>query len=72
MRDRNKSFYEEKTKVCVCSQLKLPAYEERRYLKPDLAGKQAVNAKTAHESSHLGELTWSEFIHLETTKMLRL
>lgn len=61
-----------KQKFVFAGQLKLPAYEERRYLKPDLAGKQAVNAKTAHESSHLGELTWSEFIHLETTKMLRL
>lgn len=36
------------------------------------AGKQAAGAETAHQRSHLGELTWSHFIHLETTKMLRL
>lgn len=35
-------------------------------------GLKAVTAKTAHESSHLGEPTWSKFIHLETTKTLRL
>ncbi len=32
---------------------------------------KAATAKTAHESSHLGEPTWSKFIHLETTEMLR-
>lgn len=26
---------------------------------------RSVNTKTAHESLHLGELTWSDFIHLE-------